>query len=118
MVRAVRLLARYQSKALAESLRAVHGVLRSQEVDDGVVDCQNDKGLHNGCNEQGLRRGAALFDLEQPDPEEADSHRGDACNGAAEEEKDQKGHEDVVHGESLGGFYKDPVHRLEDVDVT
>ncbi|CRK18528.1 hypothetical protein BN1708_012373 [Verticillium longisporum] len=101
----------------APGLGAVDGVLGRDEHGDGVVDGEDDEGQHDGGDEQGLRRRAALADLEDADPEEADADGGDAGDGAAEEEQDEEGHEDVVDGEGARRLEEDPVDGLENVEV-
>lgn len=59
----------------------------------------------------------ALSDGEYLEPQEADSHGGDADDGAGEEEEDKEEEEDVVDWEDGGGFDEDPVYGVEDLDV-
>ncbi|CRK33933.1 hypothetical protein BN1708_006202, partial [Verticillium longisporum] len=101
----------------APGLGAVDGVLGRDEHGDRIVDGEDDEGQHDGGDEQGLRRRAALADLEDADPEEADADGGDAGDGAAEEEQDEEGHEDVVDGEGARRLEEDPVDGLENVEV-
>lgn len=46
----------------------------------------------------------ALSDCEDLEPQESDSHGGDADDGAGEEEEDKEEEEDVVDWEDGGGF--------------
>lgn len=115
---AVGLLAGVTGFTGAEGLCAKGGVLGCHEHGDGVVDGKDDEGEHDGCDEECLRGSASAADLEDADPEEADADGGDAGDRAAEEEEDEKGHDDVVDREDLGGLDKDEVDGLEDVDLT
>jgi hypothetical protein len=91
--------------------------LRGDDHGDGVVDGQGDEGEEDSGHEEGLGRSVALADLEDGDPEEADTGCRDTDDGGGEEEDDDEKEQDVVDGEDLGGLDEDPVERLEDVDV-
>lgn len=118
MVTAVRLLAGMADGSIAVRLRAEGGVLRRHHHGDAVVDCEDDEHEHHGCHEECLRRGVPFADAEDDDPEEADSQGGDADDGGAEKEEHEKEEDDVVDWEDFAGHDEDPVHGLEDVDVS
>lgn len=102
---------------VAVGLGAECGVLRCDYHSNGVVDAKNDEGEQNGGHEESLGRGVSLADLEEGEPEEADTCSRDADNRGGEEEQDQQEEQDVVDREDLGRLDKDPVQWLEDVDV-
>lgn len=101
----------------AECLRTIYRVLRCDEHGDGIVDGENGQCEHDGCDEQGLRRSPATANLEDTNPEEANTHSCDARDGAAEEEENQERHKNVVNWKYAGEFDKNPVERLKDVDA-
>ena len=59
----------------------------------------------------------ALANLENGNPEEADADRSDSNNRGGEKEEDKEQEQNIVDREDLGRLDKDPVERLEDVDV-
>lgn len=117
VVSAVRLGAGIRRLIGAECLGSIEGVLGSHKHGDRIVDGQRDEQQHDRGDEKSLRGCPASADLEDSDPEEADANCGNTGDGAAEQDEDQKGHQDVVDGESLGSLEEDPVHRLENVDL-
>lgn len=102
---------------IAEGLGAEGGVLRGDDHGDAVVEGEGDEGEHDGGDEEGLGAGVALADAEDGQPEEADPHGGEADDAGGKEEEDEQGEEEVVYREDFGGFDKDEVDGLEDLDV-
>lgn len=100
-----------------EGLCVKGGVLGCYEYGDGVVDGKDDEGEYDGCDEECLRGSVFVVDLEDVDLEEVDVDGGDVGDWVVEEEEDEKGYDDVVDWEDFGGFDKDEVDGLEDVDL-
>lgn len=59
----------------------------------------------------------ALSNLENPYPEETNANRSNADNRAAEEQQHKDSEDDIVDREYLGRLHKNPVDRVEDIDV-
>ena len=118
MVSAVRLSPWLSWRVGAERLRSEMRVLRRDHGDEREVDGERYHDEQDDGHQHRLRRGVALADLEETKPQEADAHDPDADNGAEEEEQHQQRDEHVIDRKYLGGQNKEPIGRVEDVDVT
>lgn len=59
-----------------------------------------------------------LSDLEDSDPQEADSHCSNPGNRTAEEKKHKHGEKSIVNGKDVGRLDKSPVNGIEKIDVS
>jgi len=104
-------------RSVAVGLRAEGGILRSDHHSDSVVDGEYNQGEHDSSHKKGLRSSVTLANLEQTDPQEADTDRGNTDNRSGKEQKGQKKENDIVDGEDLRGNNEKPVDGLEDLVV-
>ena len=117
MVSTVGLFARVSEGMITKGLGSIVRILRSDHHGEGVVDREGHESEHDRGHEKGLWGGVTFSNLEDFEPEEADSQGGDADDGAGKKEKHQEEENDVVNGEDFGGFDEYPIHRVEDIDV-
>lgn len=118
VVRAIGLVARVTRWIVAIDLGTKGSILRRDHGKDGVVDGEDDQGQHHSSDQQGLRKSSTFLNLEDANPQESDANSSNTADGAAEEEQDEESHEDIINRERFGRLNKEPVDRLEDVDVT
>ncbi|CAH0048217.1 unnamed protein product [Clonostachys solani] len=114
MTRTVRLESGHCGFVRAERLCAVSSILRCYKHGNSVVNGQHKQREHHCGHEKCLGSGPATSDLENLNPQEADSHSSHTRNRAAKEKEDEKRHENIVNRENFGGLEENPVQWLED----
>lgn len=60
----------------------------------------------------------SLSDLEDLEPKKPDANGCNAHDRAGEKEQDDQQKDNIVDGEDLRRFDQNPVHRIEDIDVS
>ena len=75
---------------VAVRLRAPGSILRSNDHGDRVVDGEGNECQQDGSHEECLRRSVSLADLEDGNPQEADTGRRDSDDRGGEEEEDEQ----------------------------